>query len=141
MSANANQPRQPRGVPTGGQWRATNRPEGSSLGPATVWADDKGQFVLSSGKLGNPGCDDCGEADAVVRHNGRYLCADAAEEAGIRKSNSSAGPTEDLCCQECSNPCGIDDDGIAYHLNEDGATDHDLDADHVAIPDLDGPLS
>ena len=28
MSANTNQPRQPRGVPTGGQWKATNRPEG-----------------------------------------------------------------------------------------------------------------
>jgi|GEM_PF-6987604 len=28
---NANQPRQPRGVPTGGQWRATSRPEGRGL--------------------------------------------------------------------------------------------------------------
>lgn len=28
MSANTNQPRQPKGAPTGGQWRATARPEG-----------------------------------------------------------------------------------------------------------------
>ncbi len=27
----ANQPRQPRGVPTGGQWRATARPEGPGV--------------------------------------------------------------------------------------------------------------
>jgi len=29
MSTNTNQPRQPKGVPVGGQWRATARPEGS----------------------------------------------------------------------------------------------------------------
>ncbi len=40
----ATQPRQPRGVPTGGQWRATARPEGPSLmasdigpGPSARW--------------------------------------------------------------------------------------------------------
>lgn len=31
MSAARNQPRQPKGVPTGGQWRATGRPEGRAL--------------------------------------------------------------------------------------------------------------
>ena len=32
MSTKAkNQPRQPKGVPTGGQWRATNRPEGRAV--------------------------------------------------------------------------------------------------------------
>ena len=36
----ASQPRQPRGVPTGGQWRATNRPEGPVLGECDQ--DDNG---------------------------------------------------------------------------------------------------
>ena len=41
MSTNAhNQPRQPKGVPTGGQWRATARPEGKvALAPADEWED------------------------------------------------------------------------------------------------------
>ncbi len=39
----ANQPRQPRGVPTGGQWRATNRPEGSAR--ITVPATDRASVL------------------------------------------------------------------------------------------------
>ncbi len=141
MSANANQPRQPKGVPTGGQWRGMTRPEGAALSAPTVWADDNGQFVLSDGHYGNPGCDDCGEADAVVRHNGKYLCASAAEEAGIRKPGPVGDPANDLCCQDCGNPCYVDDNGVSYHLNEDGDTDYDQDYDHVAIPGLDDPLA
>ena len=39
MSANTNQPRQAKGVPTGGQWRATARPEGRvALADAAVVA-------------------------------------------------------------------------------------------------------
>lgn len=45
MSANMSQPRHPKGVPTGGQWRATTRSEGRArlAGPATdrasmLWA-------------------------------------------------------------------------------------------------------
>ena len=45
MSTNTSQPRQPKGVPSGGQWRATTRPEGRAClaEPATdrasmLWA-------------------------------------------------------------------------------------------------------
>ena len=36
----ANQPRQPKGVPTGGQWKATNRPEGKGLKATKASLDD-----------------------------------------------------------------------------------------------------
>lgn len=49
----------------------------------TIWADRNGQFALSDGSLGNPGCDECGQEDAVVRHEGRYLCATAANALGV----------------------------------------------------------
>lgn len=82
-----NQPRQPAGTPVGGQWApaAHSEPEVELLSPdsRTTWADRNGQFVLSDGSLGNPGCDECGQEDAVVRHEGRYLCANAARAAGV----------------------------------------------------------
>lgn len=37
--------------------------------------DANGDFMLSDGTLGNPGCDECGELDAVIRIGGTYLCA------------------------------------------------------------------
>ena len=81
------QPRRPAGTPVGGQWApaAHAEPEVELLSSAapTVWADHNGQFVLSDGSLGNPGCDECGQEDAVVRHEGRYLCATAARAAGV----------------------------------------------------------
>ena len=96
-------PHQPRGA----------RPEGT---PLTVWAE-KGRFALSDGSLGNPGCDECGEADAVVRHEGRYLCAEAARVAGVT--------------HECGGPCSVDRAGTVRHLGEDGGPS----PDHV--PDID----
>jgi hypothetical protein len=43
-----------------------------------IWADDDGDFLLHGGTFGNPGCDECGSDDAVVKHDGTYLCATAA---------------------------------------------------------------
>lgn len=41
------------------------------------FADEDGEFVLSDGSSGNPGCDSCGEADAVCRDQCRnYYCDD-----------------------------------------------------------------
>ena len=34
----------------------------------------EGLFQLSDGTWGNPGCDVCGQEDAVVKINGKYLC-------------------------------------------------------------------
>ncbi len=39
-------------------------------------------------------------------------------------------------CVECGNPCVINDDATANHINgETREVDHDLDANHVAVPD------
>lgn len=43
-----------------------------------VWADEDGEFVLAGGGYGNPGCDGCGMADAIVAVDGTYLCASDA---------------------------------------------------------------
>lgn len=39
-------------------------------------------------------------------------------------------------CKECGNDCKVDNNGIVNHYNEDDKIDYDLDADHVAIPEL-----
>ncbi|QXO12256.1 hypothetical protein pEaSNUABM49_00010 [Erwinia phage pEa_SNUABM_49] len=39
-------------------------------------------------------------------------------------------------CKECGNDCKLDVNEIVNHYNEDGKIDFDLDADHVAIPEL-----
>ena len=68
MSTNTNQPRQPRGVPTGGQWRATARPEGRVALADTVavaarrratWEKlDAEQYYTD--QLDDPGCYEVG---------------------------------------------------------------------------------
>jgi hypothetical protein len=61
---------------------ATVKPVACSVtqtGPDVVWADENGEFVLTDGSTGNPGCD-CGYNDAVVRINGEYLCASEARQ-------------------------------------------------------------
>lgn len=40
----------------------------------TEWANEDGEFLLADGSFGNPGCDGCGELDAVVKVDGQYLC-------------------------------------------------------------------
>ena len=50
---------------------------------SVVWVDLDGEFVLRDGSVGNPGCDECGEYDAVVCINGTYLCEPAAAERGV----------------------------------------------------------
>lgn len=48
-----------------------------------IWADEAGEFELSDGSFGNPGCDECGQEDAVAYVNGAYLCESGCEDAGI----------------------------------------------------------
>lgn len=55
---------------------------------APVWADQDGSFTLSDGGPGNPGCDECGTEDAVVRVAGTYLCATAAQARGLQRPDS-----------------------------------------------------
>jgi hypothetical protein len=37
-------------------------------------ADADGEFLLSDGSFGNPGCDCCGTYDATVRIGSAYFC-------------------------------------------------------------------
>ena len=79
MSANANRPRQPRGVPAGGQWKAINRPESTAAlrdePAATIEWDSHGHFG------GNHHCDHCGSAEVVAKIGEAYFCVSALAEA------------------------------------------------------------
>lgn len=59
---------------------------------AIVWADEDGDFLMTDGSYGNPGCDVCGEEDAVVRDGGRYLCELHAGDAGLVASGHGEDP-------------------------------------------------
>lgn len=79
-------------APDGGTWTVT-RPAPPSL----TWAG--AGLTFPDRAAGNPGCDDCGVEDAVVRSGGRYLCSSAAQSAGLDV------PQHLLCawtCDECS---------------------------------------
>lgn len=56
-----------------------------SEGRYITWADEDGDFLLSNGGFGNPGCDSCGMEDAVVRVDGRYLCELHTGDNGIER--------------------------------------------------------
>lgn len=38
-------------------------------------------------------------------------------------------------CRECGALCKVDDFGVSNHIYENGDIHHDLDGDHVAIPE------
>jgi len=42
----------------------------------------------------------------------------------------------EMICRECGQEMKIEA-GVSYHLDADGNVDHDADADHVAIAELD----
>ena len=42
-------------------------------------ADADGNFTLSDGSLGNPGCDRCGTWDAAIRSGDEYVCSGCIE--------------------------------------------------------------
>jgi len=45
---------------------------------------------------------------------------------------------DEMTCRECGSDVWIDDGGCAYHWGSgNDSIDHDLDADHVAVPDED----
>ena len=48
-----------------------------------VWATENGKFLLADGSWGNPGCDVCGELDAVVRVDGEYFCISSWIDSGV----------------------------------------------------------
>lgn len=96
-----------------------------------VFADALGRFELSGGSLGNPGCDECGSADAAVRDGDTYLCSVAAAERGLGS-----------LCGHCGGLLTSDD--VALHAR--GCPVHPLaDADREAVrrcpggPHLGGP--
>lgn len=69
---------------------ATNPTPGTEVTEtADVWADEDGEFMLADSSFGNPGCDDCGQHDAVVRTGGRYLCEAGAATAGLTRPTAS----------------------------------------------------
>ena len=60
--------------------------------PVVIWANDDGEFPLTGGGWGNPGCD-CGMDDAIVKVDGEYLCMNEAAHRGYV-----------WMCDECENP-------------------------------------
>jgi hypothetical protein len=39
-------------------------------------------------------------------------------------------------CRECGTRCKVLENGVSHHIDEDDNTDHEADADHVAIPEF-----
>ncbi|MGC8628444.1 MAG: hypothetical protein ACP5VR_13015 [Acidimicrobiales bacterium] len=69
MSTKTNQPRQPKGTPTGGQWRATARPEGPALADDAPGAGhDWWPMADSTTRPGEKAlvCPKCGSQDVVI---------------------------------------------------------------------------
>lgn len=64
-----------------GEWFSADDP---TAGLDIVWVDEDGDFLLRDGVYGNPGCDGCGESDAMARINGVYACFDEVVTRGIR---------------------------------------------------------
>lgn len=77
----------------------------AGLGGDVTWADADGEFELTGGGFGNPGCDGCGTYDAVVRVGRTYLCATGA--AALEEGSAEPAPH----CRFCHRPAGAD-----YHL-------------------------
>lgn len=68
-----------------------------------TWADEDGNFTLRGGGSGNPGCDECGSADAVVHLEGTYLCRAAAIAHAEELTAAEAGGPH---CRVCGRPAG-----------------------------------
>lgn len=91
--------RHPAGVPSGGQFAASSHDEaGVSLGVPdrldlnlvdVVWADDHGRF--DGGRTGNPGCEECGEDDAVASVDRRFLCSPHLSDVGLESVHRPRG--------------------------------------------------
>lgn len=80
----------------GGTWAVVTDPA-VEVTTRIEWAAADLTFA-SSVATGNPGCDDCGMNDAVVKVDSRYLCASAAQQAGMH-----VPPTLETAwlCDEC----------------------------------------
>lgn len=52
------------------------------------------------------------------------------------EQQAAAEDDEDLVCAECGYPMFVDPSGVSHHLSPEGDIDYDLDADHVAVPDV-----
>ena len=55
---------------------------GRQQGPSdqeVVFADEDGDFPLTGGGFGNPGCDRCGMGDAAVRIGATYACSTCSD--------------------------------------------------------------
>ena len=79
-------------------------------GGPVIWADN-GQFWVAGDSRGNPGCDLCGSADAVVKIGSTYLCVDALGGPDWRaalerwRTTCDSDPTLEPC-DECGATVG-----------------------------------
>lgn len=143
MSEN-NQPRNPKGVPTGGQWRATRRPEGPSL-PEQPF---RVAYAIRSGIDGGQVSASETTVLAEDEQGARLKASDWARDNDRHYDDriqpmvevASVEPIEVLC-SECGGPCEVDGNGVSNHIDADGGIDYDTDADHVAIPEHSAPPS
>lgn len=73
---------------------------------AVTYADEDGDFPLTGGGFGNPGCDDCGSGDAVARFNGKYYCESGAKAVGIPVPDRLSAEQVDVWCRFCNKNAG-----------------------------------
>lgn len=73
----------------------------------------------------------------VAHFDVTYIIEDSSGGSGLPEADLPADQTE-LTCVQCGADVWIDQNGTAFHWGG-GLTgiDHDLDADHTAVPDID----
>jgi hypothetical protein len=82
--------------------------------------------------------DDHYEALLTVHLGQERRLADRSDKDLLTRFDElSAGGEEESVCTECGEPCQTNPNGTTNHIDLDGDTDFDRDADHVALPDLD----
>lgn len=74
-----------------------------------VLPNEQGDFELSDGSYGNPGCDECGMFDAAFKYNGSYYCDNAVVpqlplllRKAIRKHGDILTPCATITCENCN---------------------------------------
>jgi hypothetical protein len=93
MDHNRSQPRQPKGAPTGGQWRATGRPEGTRLAIPTRHSFD----VVGYAYQADIWCPECIAKKFAPGQQATEAALDhAAEQRGIDRYDEATFDSDDF---------------------------------------------
>ena len=143
---NVDQPRRPAGTPAGGQWApaAHSEPE-VELAPVshserqfrvlyTVRSgiNDK-RYRANETTVSAVTPEDAANKAVEWAHDNDPYCDERAQPLVEVLRTTEVG--NEQYCYECGGPCFVDENGVAYHVSEDGDIDYDTNADHVAIPE------